>query len=311
LFKIWQHDTTVSDTATGYEDDYREASAEEYTSYVYNEYRWVGSNYKGQRTDEIIEIIRQWLKQTYPRYVFSVRRIHYNSFHIDLIKADFTAFRPESGIKTYKDLNPYQIDRDKDLTDRAREVMSQVRAFIMSYNFDDSDSMTDYFNTNFYLHLGVGNYKHPYKIEIPKLKCKKGDEPAVFKHPEGKAHKAIRQALGNAKFSRYDTRRYGTIIVLGTTSFSDDGKENFWPLRYSSAKTAQKRIDKLEAAGIQCKLLGWNGGYIRFEGYTLETEAQLEKERQEWLKAKKAWDRQNAKEKILEPEGAERLFIYL
>ena len=69
--------------------------------------------------------------------------------------------------------------------------MKNVCDFVMSYNFDDSDPMTDYFCTNFYLHLGVGTYKKPYKVELPKLDCK-GKKPEVFKHPEGAAHKAIR-----------------------------------------------------------------------------------------------------------------------
>ena len=43
----------------------------------------------------------------------------------------------------------------------------------------------------------------------------------------------------------------------------------------SSAKLAQKRIDKLEKAGIRCKLTGYNGGYIRFIGDTPEAEALL------------------------------------
>ena len=156
------------------------------------------------------------------------------------------------------------------LTDRAKEVMKNVCDFVMSYNFDDSDPMTDYFCTNFYLTLGVGTYKKPYKVELPKLDCK-GKKPDVFKHPEGAAHKAIRQALGGAYFSFHSGDKY------------------FWPLSYSSAKTAQKRMDKLEKAGIRCKLTGYNGGCIEFLGYTPETEALLEKERQEVIIAHQAW----------------------
>ena len=60
-------------------------------------------------------------------------------------------------------------------------------------------------------------------------------------------------------------------------------------------RLAQKRIDKLEKAGIQCKLTGYNGGYIRFLGYTPETEALLEQERQEVIVAHKMWQaRQSA-----------------
>lgn len=48
-------------------------------------------------------------------------------------------------------------------------------------------------------------------------------------------------------------------------------------------------MDKLEKAGIRCKLTGYNGGCIVFLGYTPETEAQLEKERKEVIIAHQAW----------------------
>ena len=38
--------------------------------YVYNEYRWKGRNYNGQSAPEITELVRAWLKETYPRYTF-------------------------------------------------------------------------------------------------------------------------------------------------------------------------------------------------------------------------------------------------
>ena len=67
-------------------------------------------------------------------------------------------------------------------------------------------------------------------------------------------------------------------MVLGEDSYGHSGDKYLWPLSYSSAKTAQKRMDKLEKAGIRCKLTGYNGGCIEFLGYTPETEALLEKD---------------------------------
>ena len=69
------------------------------------------------------------------------------------MKADFEAFTKESG-KVQGDVNHYNISSDKTLTDRAKEVMQNICDFVMSYNFDDSDPMTDHFHTNFYLTLG-------------------------------------------------------------------------------------------------------------------------------------------------------------
>ncbi|MDB8946276.1 LPD29 domain-containing protein, partial [Parabacteroides merdae] len=190
LFEAWKDKPDVFATSTGYEYDYPGATAKEYTEYVYNEYRWKGRNYKGQHAPEIVELIRAWFRETYPGYKFSVRRENCHSIHIRLMKADFEAFTKESG-KVQGDVNHHHIASDKSLTDRAKDVMMNIYDFIMSYNFDDSDPMTDYFHTNFYLTLGIGSYKQPYKVEPPKLGSK--DKPEVFKHPEGPAHKAMQR----------------------------------------------------------------------------------------------------------------------
>ena len=97
LFEVWKDKPCVSTAPTGYEHDFQDATAKEYTEYVYNEYRWKGRNYNGQSAPEITELVRAWLKETYPRYTFSVRRDGYNSILIRLMKADFEAFTRESG----------------------------------------------------------------------------------------------------------------------------------------------------------------------------------------------------------------------
>ena len=282
LYDVWKDRQDVSVSTSGYEHDYSGATAREYTEYVYNEYRWKGRNYKGQHAPEIVELTRIWLKETYPRYRFSVRRENYNSIHVRLMKADFEAFTRESG-KVQDEINHYCIESDESLTDRAKEVMMNICDFVMSYNFDDSDLMMDYHHTNFYMTMGIGSYRQPYKVELPKLDCKEKDKPEVFKHPEGAAHKAIRQALGTARFDFIEHRRHSGEMILGEDHYGSQGEHYFWPKDYSSAKLAQKRIDKLEKAGIQCKLTGYNGGYIRFLGYTPETEVLLEQERQEYI----------------------------
>ena len=66
LYGIWKDKPDVSAASTGYEHDYPGATAKEYTEYVYNEYRWKGRNYKGQHAPEIVELVRAWLKETYP-----------------------------------------------------------------------------------------------------------------------------------------------------------------------------------------------------------------------------------------------------
>ena len=291
LYRIWEKRRDEEPKAgNGYENDYNGATAREYTSHVYNEYRWQSKNYKGQRPSEIAELFRQWAKETYPDYKFSVRVQHYNSITIRLLIADFAAFRESSGIICNYNVNHYYIERNGNLTDRAKEVMQNVTDYIMSYNYDDSDLMTDYFNTNFYLSLYIGSGTHPYKIVIPKSRRTGGQTVPVFKRPEGPGHKVIRLALGKNVFGRYDTVRHGELKLLGSFSYSGSGVENFWPLSYSSAATAIKRIVKLDAAGIETRLTGFNSGYIQFIRYKPQTEALLEAEDRQADEAEQLWN---------------------
>lgn len=82
-------------------------------------------------------LVRNWMKEIYPKYKFSVSRHNYNSIHIYLVQADFEAFKKDKGVVFLHDVNHYYIDNDDTMTDRAKEVMKNVCDFVMSYNFDD------------------------------------------------------------------------------------------------------------------------------------------------------------------------------
>lgn len=302
LYKIWEHRKDESAGRSGYENDYNGATSKQYADYVHNEYKWVGSRYKGQSAREIIELVRQWLKETYPTYKFSARRIDYNSLYITLVHADFEPFIEAEKGRAYHSVNHYHIDNDKILTDRAKEVMKNIMSYTMSYNFDDSDVMTDYHHTNFYLTLYIGGSSKPYKVVIPELTCDKSKLAPVFKHPEGEMHKAIRKAMGKGVFKEHKYNSIGTVKVFGEISYNENGDEGFYPYSYGGYKTAQKRVEKLKAAGIKCHIAGYPYSKIVFEGYTPETEAALEKERQEEAAARKAWEENPKKEPATKPK---------
>ena len=286
LYKIWQHRKDETTSRTGYESDYDGATSKQYSESVYNEYRWQGSRYKGQYAPEIIETVRGWLKDTYPRCKFSATRNNYNSLHVNLITADFEVFNEEHKNLVNCSMNHYNLDSDDRLTERAREVMSNVNGYVMSYNYDNSDPMTDYFCTNFYLTLGIGKSTKPFKVVVPELACPKGKEAPVFKFPEGKAHKAIRQALNGSIFDDQKFRDGKTLNVLGDTHYYSS-RASFYPKCYGGRKTAQKRVDKLTAAGIICHI---SDSYVVFDGYTPETMRALEVEIQAEKDARIAWE---------------------
>ena len=89
------------------------------------------------------------------------------------MKADFEAFTKESG-KIQGDINHSNIPdiRQSDRPGQGRDDKTSG-ILLMSYNFDESDPMTDYFHTNFYLTLGIGSYRQPYRMELPKITGKR------------------------------------------------------------------------------------------------------------------------------------------
>lgn len=46
-------------------------------------------------------------------------------------------------------------DRDR-YTDEGKAILETLRGIVAAYNYDGSDSMTDYYNVNFYAHVDFG-----------------------------------------------------------------------------------------------------------------------------------------------------------
>ena len=50
---------------------------------------------------------------------------------------------------------------------RVLEAIKDVMDYLNSFRYDDSDSMVDYFSTNFYYHVSIGKYEKPCVIKPP------------------------------------------------------------------------------------------------------------------------------------------------
>lgn len=288
LFNVWKD--RPQSTCNGYENDYKGATARQYTEHVYNEYKWKGHRYKGQGNKEITASIRKWLKETYPDYKFSVRLEHYSAIYVSLLIADFDVY-VQNAVKRPEQI--YRIDDNEFLSDRAKDVLGNVKEYILSFNYDDSDIMTDYFNTNFYYYIRIGSDTSPYRIEIGKSRRTGGAVSPEFKRPEGPAHKSIKKALGNAYFSQY-TYNGESYNLLGVDKYYSE--KTFYPLDYSSISQAKKRVEKLLSAGIICRILGRKYFRIEFVGYTPEVEKALSNEDQAADAAQKEWENSQRKE---------------
>lgn len=76
---------------------------------------------------EIAAIIRKHLRERFPMCKWSVVKQGYNSINVDLLSS------------------PFAIDSDE-----VKAIVHYAYTFSQSYNYDKSDSMTDYYDVNFY-----------------------------------------------------------------------------------------------------------------------------------------------------------------
>ena len=144
----------------------------EFRRSFYEEQGWTGSRYDSSLSmDAITKIIRAYCKGHYPDCKFSVtRRRKYKSITVALMEAPFEAI-PQNN---YEDSDMAQCrhmgNAAKFGTEEAREIMKDIEIFGNSYNYDHSDISTDYFDTGFYLWLGIGKWNKPFTVNTSRVK---------------------------------------------------------------------------------------------------------------------------------------------
>jgi len=127
---------------------------------------------------DIIKDARAQLKKALPQWTFSLTQPHYGSFHLNLMSGPVEALLPSEGWKDggYAQLNHCSyMDTSRSIEERCRSNGAQLtrEAFTAIYmatqivnaeNWDESDSMTDYFHCNYYLSVSVGKWDKPYQV---------------------------------------------------------------------------------------------------------------------------------------------------
>ena len=288
LYNIWK-DKKETEDKTGYSNDYEGATAKEYTQQVYEEYCWTGSRYDGRLTlSDICKNVAAWVKKTYPNLTFSIYQEHSLSIHIKLIVSDFNPFT-DGNFSYEMDLNPYHFENDNRINERAKDILSNVKNYAMSYNYDKSNSQIDYFNTNFYFYIGIGSSKRPFKIEIPKSRRASGTCVSEFEYKEGPAHLAIKKALKKQYFA--DVK--GEMILCEKHYYKNEEYDSECYLFTNSNHFAIKRLEALKKVGIICELT--RRGTIKFVGYTPEVEKALAEEDRAKEEAYKRWQEEQTK----------------
>ena len=177
LFKIWK-DRQEKETGETVEET---ASSTRNEFYTMN--GWKGSNYNIDLSlKEIAKIVRTYIKEKYPTYKFSVRTAYasmcrellvelkespveiYKSFE-ELTEEDKKELRRKMRCNNYFNLDYWTDEELKEefekiweehgnfyrcLNEVTKSVVEDVDAFVKSYNYEDCDAMTDYFDVSFY-----------------------------------------------------------------------------------------------------------------------------------------------------------------
>lgn len=194
LFAIWKN---KQEQATG---EAVKETADSTRSQFYTDFGWEGKNHDWDRSlKEVAVIVRNYVKEKYPTYKFSVRTSYASmcqELHIQLKEAPKDIYNrdPEtwseedrSKIKRKMEYNhvmpeltcwyPHEltawlkeglekVENTDFYTPKHEDVqamLDDVDAFVKSYNFEDCDGMTDYFHVDFY-YFGVKVYADELKI---------------------------------------------------------------------------------------------------------------------------------------------------
>ena len=134
---------------------------------------WAGSSYDSKlSTKEIAANVRAYAKKNFPEFKFSVRSewsMYTDSLHIELKEGICIPFveGSRSAERGYMSTMNTVKGWEKDLTPEMFKVLDAVTTYANSFRYDDSDSMQDYFDTNFYLSIKVSD---EYKVVEPKAK---------------------------------------------------------------------------------------------------------------------------------------------
>lgn len=122
-------------------------------------YHTIGNRYAETRDLDIVELaklVRKQLKKRFPKgYKFSVRteRGITSSLDIEIKEVPFKIVNPEWAVHLIDDpyCNKWEYPRDGSrYTPEANKLRDSIEEWLETYNFDNSDSMTDYFHSRFY-----------------------------------------------------------------------------------------------------------------------------------------------------------------
>jgi len=130
-------------------------------------YQFEGSKYQTTRnltTSETAKLIRQEINEKYSKkdgWKISVRTKLFaggSSIDVWVVDTKIKVFQDDyAKLEIAKDWEGIRSIRweNQGYTEEFNKVLKDLEAIVNQYNYDDSDSMTDYFNVGFYSSVGI------------------------------------------------------------------------------------------------------------------------------------------------------------
>tara|TARA_R100001510_G_C7639076_1_gene196845 strand:+ start:1254 stop:1631 length:378 start_codon:yes stop_codon:yes gene_type:complete len=118
-------------------------------------------------TAEVREI-RNALKKEFPEFRFGVKKRHYHAVDITVKKGPALKDIPFDS-RGYAQINEYHLDnygKSQKFLERVVKVIKTAPANAKGGSewYDNSDAMTDYFDTAFYFSIKIGYYNKGYEV---------------------------------------------------------------------------------------------------------------------------------------------------
>ena len=131
-----------------------------------------------------VKAIRDELKAQFPKFKFGVRKgagslsvdVTIKQGPIDFIENYLTSARSGDAVDYVRQSGSLQVNQywfQDHFSGAAKDMIEQVLRIIKIAPstieggrrwFDESDAMTDYFNTAYYIHLSIGDWSTPYAL---------------------------------------------------------------------------------------------------------------------------------------------------
>lgn len=116
----------------------------------------VSATVSGANTSSVTVTIRKGTIDFLGNHVDTVRHFEYVKQNQIIENAEWYAKRG------YFTCNPYYLDRQ--FSDNALLFLNEVLSVLKIGYYDNSDVMTDYFDTAYYIHIYIGTYEKPYLL---------------------------------------------------------------------------------------------------------------------------------------------------